>query len=168
MSLFGSVRPLDARSLAGPVVDVNVGPGTQLVCEGTVIGTFFLIRSGTAQLERGGRPVGSLGAGDCFGEIDPWDAEPQRYTVTATAPLRLWTFSTIGIGRLCDAIPGTRERILDSLPGDRVDVHPLARRRRCLSPALTGPLTQGGRVEHRNGAVIGGDPAELTHQPQRA
>lgn len=125
--VFGSVRPLDARSLAGPVIDVEVPPGTELVREGAIIGNFFLIRTGSAQLLRGGRQVGSLSAGDCFGEIDPEGYEPQRYTVLATTPLRLWTFSTFGIGRLCDVIPGTRERILDSLPGRTAEIHPLPR-----------------------------------------
>ena len=101
--------------------------GTELVREGEVIGTFFLIRSGTAQLLRGGRAVGSLGAADCFGVLRPASSEPQRYTVIASSALRLMAFSAFGISRLCDALPGTRERIVDSLPGRGAQIHPLPR-----------------------------------------
>jgi CRP-like cAMP-binding protein len=71
IQVFGSMRPLDVRSLAGPVLDVNVPAGVRLTCEGQAIGTFFVIRSGSAGLWRSDHRVGTLGAGDCFGEIDP-------------------------------------------------------------------------------------------------
>jgi CRP-like cAMP-binding protein len=118
---------MDARSLAGPVIDTEVPTGTELVPEGAVIGTFFLIRSGSAHLFCGDCAVEALGTGDCFGEVDPLSCEPQRYTVIATSTLRLMAFSAVGISRLCDAIPGTREGILNSLPSRGAEIHPLPR-----------------------------------------
>jgi CRP-like cAMP-binding protein len=126
MSVFGPVRALDVRSLAGPVVDVEVPAGTELVHDGVPIGTFFVIRSGSAELFRDGHHVGGLGTGDCFGEIDPANTEPQRYAVITSAPTRLLTFSAFGISRLCEAIPGARERILARLPTATAEVHSLA------------------------------------------
>jgi hypothetical protein len=41
MRVFGSIRSLDVRSLAGPVLDVNVPAGVHLTQEGHAIGTFF-------------------------------------------------------------------------------------------------------------------------------
>jgi CRP-like cAMP-binding protein len=127
VTLFAGIRATDARSIAGPVVDVEVAAGTELISEGAIVGTFFVIRSGTAQLTRNGHPVGTLIAGDGFGEIDPRDASPQRYTVSASSPLRLLTFSAFGMARLCDAIPGAREHILESVPGSQAEVLPLRR-----------------------------------------
>ena len=124
MSAFGTIRSTDVRSLAGPVVDIEVSAGTELVQQGAVVGTFFLIRSGTAVLLQDGYSVGILGAGECFGEIDPLGREPQSYTVVAGSRLRLVTFSSFGIGRLCDALPGARQRIEDALPHDTAEVHP--------------------------------------------
>jgi CRP-like cAMP-binding protein len=89
-----------------------------LIHEGRSVGTFFVIRSGTAELWQGDRRVGTLTTGDCFGEIDPTELEPQRYSVIATSPMRLLTFSAYGIGRLCSALPSVRERLLAYLPGD--------------------------------------------------
>jgi CRP-like cAMP-binding protein len=109
--VFGPLRSIDLRTLAGPVVDVWVPAGARLVREGQVIGTFFVIRTGKAEVWREERKLGMLLTGDCFGEIDPTPTEQQRFTVIALTPMRLVTFSAFGIGRLCNAIPGTRERI---------------------------------------------------------
>jgi CRP-like cAMP-binding protein len=118
MEVFAPIRSMDVRSLAGPALEVLVPEGTQLVEEGVVIGTFFVIRSGTAELWHAERRIRSLRVGDCFGEIDPGSAMPQRFTVVAQSPLRLLTFSAFGIGRLCSAMPSVRGRILDFLPHD--------------------------------------------------
>ncbi|HEV7177089.1 MAG TPA: cyclic nucleotide-binding domain-containing protein [Solirubrobacteraceae bacterium] len=118
MEVFAPVRPLDVRSLAGPALDVQVPSGSVLIHEGRLVGTFFVIRSGTAELWQGDRRVGTLTTGDCFGEIDPTELEPQRYSVIATSPMRLLTFSAYGIGRLCSALPSVRDRLLAYLPSD--------------------------------------------------
>jgi CRP-like cAMP-binding protein len=116
MRVFGSVRSLDARSLAGPALEVQVPAGEQLVQEGELIGTFFVIRSGSAELRRGERAPLTLVTGDCFGEIDAVAPHPQRFGVVASSPMRLLTFSALGIDRLCATIPGVRQRLLDHLP----------------------------------------------------
>lgn len=141
MGVFWPVRGLDVRSLAGPVVDVDVPAGTQLVREGAPIGTFFVIRSGSADLTQGDRQVGTLSTGDCFGEIDPLDAEPQGCSVVTSSPTRLLAFSSFGISRLSDAIPGARARILDRLPKRTAEVHSLAE-----AAAGRAPRTAGTRL----------------------
>jgi CRP-like cAMP-binding protein len=116
MEVFAPVRAMDVRSLAGPALDVQVPSGSVLVHEGRLLGTFFVIRSGTAELWQGGSLVGTLGTGDCFGEIDPMELSPKGYSVIATSPMRVLTFSAYGIGRLCSAIPSVHNRLLASLP----------------------------------------------------
>lgn len=116
MDVFAPVRSLDVRSLAGPALDVQVPAGSVLVHEGRLIGTFFVIRSGSADLWQGERKVATLRTGDCFGEIDPMAMRPQGYSVIANSPMRVLTFSAYGIGRLCAAIPGVRARLLSFLP----------------------------------------------------
>ncbi len=116
MRVFGSVRSLDARSLAGPALEVQVPAGEQLVQEGELIGTFFVIRSGSAEVRRGERGSLTLVTGDCFGEIDASEPHPQRFDVVASSPMRLLAFSALGIGRLCATFPAVRQRLLDHLP----------------------------------------------------
>jgi CRP-like cAMP-binding protein len=120
MAVFAPVRSLDVRSLAGPALEVLIPSGTAIVQEGQVVGTFFVIRSGAAELRRGGRLVRELQTGDCFGEIDPVTPLPQRFSVVAAATTRLLTFSAFGIGRLCAAMPRAKGRILEFLPDDRL------------------------------------------------
>jgi CRP-like cAMP-binding protein len=126
MRVFGPVRSLDVRSLAGPVVDVLVPAGAHLTREGRVIGTFFVIKSGSAELWRGDRMMRTLGTGDCFGEIEPSAPRPQQYSVIASTPMRLLTFSAFGIGRLCAVLPDARERLLEHLPQASVAERQLA------------------------------------------
>lgn len=154
MRVFGSVRARDVRSLAAPVLNVLVPEGTTLVSEDEELGTFFVIRSGTAKISRAARALGMLDPGDCFGEIDPAAPCPQPFTIVAGSQMRLLAFSSLGIGRLCAAIPGARERILRSLP------QPFSGR------AAAGALSERGGVEHGDHAMIGGDPPEPAHQSQ--
>ncbi len=110
-SPFDPIRFTEVRSLGGPVLDLEVAAGSALVVEGETAGTFFVIRSGTALLVRGDCPLSTLGAGDCFGEVDPVAPKPQPYGVITASPVRVLAFSSFGIGRLCDAIPGVGERL---------------------------------------------------------
>lgn len=118
MDVFAPIRSLDVRSLAGPALDVQVPAGSVLVHEGRLIGTFFVIRSGSADLMQGERKLATLRTGDCFGEIDPIALHPQRFSVIASTPMRVLTFSAYGIGRLCAAMPGVRARLESFLPAE--------------------------------------------------
>jgi CRP-like cAMP-binding protein len=118
MQIFAPVTATDARSLAGPTLEVTIEAGTEVVHEGHPLGTFFVIRSGTAELWRCGRLIRVLGSGECFGEIDAGAYRPQPYTVVAGPKLRVLTFSTLGIGRMCTAVPHLRQRLLAALPDE--------------------------------------------------
>lgn len=116
MAVFAPVRSLDVRSLAGPALEVRVPAGSSLVDENCVVGTFFVIRSGRAEVWRDGHLLRTLETGACFGEINPASPEPQRFTIIAASPMRVLTFSAFGIGRLCAAMPSIRSRIVSFLP----------------------------------------------------
>ncbi len=124
MAVFAPVRALDVRSLAGPALDVAVPAGSRLIEERSVIGTFYVIRAGEAELWRGAHKLWVVGAGDCFGEIDPAAPAPQPYTVIAATAMRVLTFSAFGMGRLCAALPSVRQRILSFLPDAEAGAHP--------------------------------------------
>lgn len=115
MRVFGDLRSLEARALAGPMLEVEVPAGAALIRQGDQIGTFYVIRSGHAELTSDGDVVRALHPGDCFGEIEPVARVDQPFTITATSPMRLLTFSAFGIARLCSAVPGARQRIIASL-----------------------------------------------------
>ena len=58
---------------------------------------------------------------------------PQEYSLIATSPMRVLTFSAYGIGRLCAAIPNVRNRLGGLLPSAAPELHRL--RDRLLSRA---------------------------------
>jgi CRP-like cAMP-binding protein len=117
MQIFAPVRSLDARSIGGPTLDVQIPNGTRVVAEGQLIGTFYVIRAGSAEVWRDGARVRELHTGECFGEMDPSASTPPDYTVIAGCDLRLLTFSALGISRLCAAVPQIAARLKASLPG---------------------------------------------------
>ncbi len=108
---FDPIRFTEVRSLGGPMLDLDIAAESELLTEGAIAGTFFVLRSGTALLLRDECPVSTLGAGDCFGELEPIAPRPQRYGVITASPVRVLAFSSFGIGRLCDALPGVGERL---------------------------------------------------------
>jgi serine/threonine protein kinase len=57
--------------------------GARIVSEGQVDESFFLLVSGSANVERGGRRLGTLTHGDCFGEIGY--VAPAKRTVSIVA-----------------------------------------------------------------------------------
>ncbi len=112
---FEPIRLAEVRSLGGPVLDLEVGAGSELLMQGEPVGTFFVLRSGTALLVQDDAPVSTLGAGDCFGELDPMAPVPQPYGVITASSVRLLAFSSFGIGRLCDVIPGVADRLREAI-----------------------------------------------------
>lgn len=113
---FDPIRFTEVRSLGGPVLDLEVAAGSELLTEGEPVGTFYVLRGGTALLVRDACPVSTLRSGDCFGELDPLASRPQPYSVITASTVRVLAFSSFGIGRLCDAIPGVGERLRAAIP----------------------------------------------------
>jgi CRP-like cAMP-binding protein len=72
----------------------SVPSDTDVIREGeTGAREFFVIMRGDARVSRGGHDVGTLGAGDFFGELALFDPAPRNATVTATSDLALAVLS---------------------------------------------------------------------------
>jgi CRP-like cAMP-binding protein len=119
MRVLSSQASWDITSLVGPVVSVSVPAGARIVREGRSTRTFFAIAEGDAELRSAGRVVGRLGVGDCFGEIYAAGDRAQPFTVVAASPMRVVTIAAAGMNRMCDAIPGLREKLEAALPVTR-------------------------------------------------
>ena len=101
---------VDGRpSLAGPVVDVRVRAWNRARREGEGYARFFVTAPVRGALARRARNRGA-GHRRLLRRDRPADPAAQPFGVTA-APAAADAFSAFGIGRLCDAIPGARERI---------------------------------------------------------
>jgi CRP-like cAMP-binding protein len=88
--LFADLDNRQLKKLAGRFRERTVGPGTKVTTEGEMSGVgFFVVASGEAAVNVGGKDVATLGAGDHFGEIALVSEAARTATVTATTELRL-------------------------------------------------------------------------------
>lgn len=90
VSLFADLDNRQLKKLAGRFRERTVGPGTKVTTEGEMSGVgFFVVASGEASVNVGGKDVATLGPGDHFGEIALVSEAARTATVTATTDLRL-------------------------------------------------------------------------------
>jgi CRP-like cAMP-binding protein len=87
--LFSGCTDKQLGFIATQVEDVDVAAGKVLCRQGESGGDFFVVVSGTAKVERGGKTVDEVGPGAFFGEIALIDQGPRTATVSATSPMRL-------------------------------------------------------------------------------
>src|SRR5215210_2931253 len=83
---------LDRRHLeeVGRICDeVDLPAGHVLARQGASAQEFFVILEGTVTVERDGRHLRDMGAGEFFGEMALLGKVPRTATVTATSPIRL-------------------------------------------------------------------------------
>jgi CRP-like cAMP-binding protein/cytochrome P450 len=124
------------RGLLAAARPREVAAGTAVVREGEAADAFFVLRAGRVRVERGGRAVCALGAGDFFGELGLLLGGVRTATVVAETALELLE------------VPGETFRALVA-EGDLVtaEIARLARRRYtqdCLRRAL--PRVSAARV----------------------
>ena len=83
--------------------------------QGGVGREFFVLLEGTAEIDRNGETVASIGPGDFFGEIALLCDRPRTATITTTLPTRALVITEASFRRLLRDQPGIQGRVLDAL-----------------------------------------------------
>lgn len=83
--LLSGLSTRELERLAGAMRERTVAAGDVIVSEGEGGAGFFVIDSGEASVTRRGAEIGTLSAGDTFGEISLIDRKPRSATITATS-----------------------------------------------------------------------------------
>ncbi len=113
--LFSGISRADLESLGAIADELDVPAGKQLTREGYHEGYFFIIESGTVRIERGGKAINTIGAGDFLGEIALLDGGPRTATATTETPCRLLSLTYHMFHELLETSPPIRSAILEAV-----------------------------------------------------
>jgi CRP-like cAMP-binding protein len=90
VAVFSDLNTRELNELAASMKQNRYEPGRAVVTEGESGVGFFVVAEGTASVSVDGREVGTLGPGDCFGEIALLTERKRMATVTAQSELTCW------------------------------------------------------------------------------
>ncbi len=94
---------------------VKLDAGSVLARQGGLAREFVLVVEGSARVEKDGKTIVRLGAGDFFGEISLIDGKPQTATVIASTPMVVMVVEARSFTYLLGAVPELERRLLGAL-----------------------------------------------------
>jgi CRP/FNR family cyclic AMP-dependent transcriptional regulator len=106
--LFKDLSDEEAKRLAAFATETSVAKGQILMKQGDYSTELIGIEEGTADVERDGQKIATLGAGDVIGEMGLLSREPRNATVIASSPMRVVKLTHWEIRRMSEE---TLERI---------------------------------------------------------
>ncbi len=122
-ALFSSLEPMQLDHLALGSRRIRFGRGERIISQGEAGNSMFILVSGKAevQVERDGRSqaVGTLVAGECFGEMSLLTGEPRSATVLATLDCEVLEIAQETIGILLRDHPDLAESLSDTVVARR-------------------------------------------------
>ncbi len=113
--LFRGLSRRHLGQIARHADEVKLDSGKVLARQGEHGLEFLLIVDGSARVERNGKLIARLGAGDFFGEMSLMDRKPRTATVIAEAPVVLLVVHRRSFGHLLDTVPGLQKKVLLTL-----------------------------------------------------
>jgi CRP/FNR family transcriptional regulator, cyclic AMP receptor protein len=113
--LFSSASKSELEQVASIADELDLPEGKVLIREGDAGREFFVLIDGTAEVERGGKKVASLGPGDFFGEISLIAKTPRNATITTTSPVRALVVTDRAFRQLLDRSPQIAVPVLVAL-----------------------------------------------------
>ena len=117
--LFGGLGRRELERLGMLTDEVDLPAGRVMMREGERGEELFVLMQGAARVERDGRDVAALRAGEWFGEIALVDGGPRTATVTLTEDSALLVVGRSQFRQLMEEFPDVRDQILEVL-GQRV------------------------------------------------
>jgi CRP-like cAMP-binding protein len=113
--LFSGCSKQELRAIAGLGTRVDVKEGTVLTRESTPGAELFLVMTGKAHCEVGGKVVANFGAGDFFGEMSLLDGSIRTATVVADTPAEVLVLDRREFRGLIDASPSIAWKMLAAM-----------------------------------------------------
>ena len=113
--LFSACSKKELGEIALVADEIDVDADKVLTREGDSGREFFVLVEGAAEVRRKGRKVGTMDAGDFFGEIALVSSRPRTATVTTTAPGRLLVVTDRAFRELMKKMPSIQLKVLTAL-----------------------------------------------------
>jgi CRP-like cAMP-binding protein len=113
--LFRELSNRDLEQVARLADEVDLPAGHVLMREGESGSQMFIIASGEAVIERGGREVAREGPGSFLGEMAIVAEGPRTATATLTQPSHLFVLAHREFHSLLDDVPAVRKCVLDEV-----------------------------------------------------
>lgn len=113
--LFSALNRRHLDVIARNADEVKRDAGTTLARQGARGLEFLLIVEGSARVEKDGKLIARLGAGDFFGEMSLLDGQPRSATVVADSPVVLLVVDVRSFARLLDTVPGLSKKVMATL-----------------------------------------------------
>jgi CRP-like cAMP-binding protein len=113
--LFSACTKRELRDIAGLCTPAFVAEGFVLTTQGSPGVDCFVIADGEAAVHIDGRPVATVGPGDCVGEMALLDGGPRTATVVARTPMRLYTMTPGEFRSFLETSTDVSRKILVSL-----------------------------------------------------
>ena len=115
--LFKELSNRDLEQVARLADEVDLPAGHVLMREGESGSQMFIIASGEAMIERGGREITREGPGSFLGEMAIVAEGPRTATATLTKPSHLFVLAHREFHSLLDDVPAVRKCVLDEVAG---------------------------------------------------
>ena len=113
--LFSGCSKRELKTIATLADEIDLREGKVLTRQGSPGREFFVLIDGTAEVERGGKRVASIGPGDFFGEISLISKTPRNATITTTSPVRALVITDRAFRTLLDHSPQIQIGVLSAL-----------------------------------------------------
>lgn len=115
VKLFSACNKKELQSVARLCTLMTMAEGQVLTTEGTPGQECFVIAEGKANVTIGGQPVGTVGPGDCVGEMSLLDGGPRTATVTAASPISAYVMSSREFRSLLNLSPTITRKVATTL-----------------------------------------------------
>jgi len=112
LQLFDGLSTQQLEMIAQYAVEVDVPEGKELVRAAALAWDFYVIQEGSAEVRHGQTKLGTLGAGDFFGEIGVMASDRRRTaSVVATSPVKAIRLTTQQLRMIAEESPAIAERL---------------------------------------------------------
>jgi CRP-like cAMP-binding protein len=113
--LFATLRQSELEKIERLADTVDLPEGRVLMRQGQTGNEMFVIASGSVAVERDGREVARLGAGDVVGEIALLSEGPRTATVTTSEPTTVIVLGHREFHTVMEDSPEVRRCVFDTL-----------------------------------------------------